>query len=280
MAPYRDLTGQPMTPQAINPKSHDTMKHPAKVLAVIPARYGSTRFPGKPLALLADGRPMIVHTWERVCQTPGVDEVIVATDDTRIQAAVVAAGGKAKLTHNDHPSGTDRCWEVAQTLTEYDIIINVQGDEPCIDATSIQAALEVLIQQPTIDIATLVTPLPNNDPSVNDPNAVKVAVAALPHTSSHLKALYFSRSPIPYHRSPESAVPYYRHVGLYAYRRKALEAFVGWPPSPLELTEQLEQLRALENGLTLGAAVVAKAPKGVDTPEDLATLLQETAIKQ
>ncbi|MDH4378953.1 MAG: 3-deoxy-manno-octulosonate cytidylyltransferase [Vampirovibrionales bacterium] len=243
------------------------------VLAVIPARYGSTRFPGKPLALLADGRPMIVHTWERVCQTPGVDEVIVATDDTRIQAVVVAAGGNAVLTSSHHPSGTDRCWEVAQPLTQFECVVNVQGDEPCIDAGSIQAALDVLHQQPSIDIATLITPMAEGDGAITDPNAVKVVISPLSSNLSHVKALYFSRSPIPYHRTTEAAMPYYRHVGLYAYRRKALEAFVSWPPSPLEQTEQLEQLRALENGLIIGAAVVAQAPKGVDTPEDLALLL-------
>ena len=247
------------------------------VLAVIPARYGSTRFPGKPLALLSDGRAMIVHTWERVCQTPGVDKVIVATDDTRIQAVIEHAGGEAVLTSPHHPSGTDRCWEVAQPLTQYEIVVNVQGDEPCIDAASSQAALDVLIQQSSMDIATIITPMNEADTAITDPNAVKVAISPLSSGLSHVKALYFSRSPIPYHRTTEAVMLYYRHVGLYAYRRKALQAFIGWPPSPLELIEQLEQLRALEKGLTIGAAIVAQAPKGVDTPDDLADLLAKRA---
>ncbi|MFN8614528.1 MAG: 3-deoxy-manno-octulosonate cytidylyltransferase [Vampirovibrionales bacterium] len=252
------------------------MKQPSapSVLAVIPARYGSTRFPGKPLALLPDGRPMIVHTWERVCDTPGVHRVVVATDDERIAAVIRQAGGEAQLTQAHHPSGTDRCWEVASHYPEMDWVVNVQGDEPGIDRDAIQAALAVLAQQPQVDIATLMTPLLVSDPAYTDPNAVKVAVSAFNDATNavtpHYRALYFSRAPIPYVRVQPAQPMHYRHMGLYAYRRNALASFVSAPPALLEQVEQLEQLRALALGLVIGAAVVAKAPRGIDTPQDLA----------
>lgn len=235
------------------------------VLAVIPARWQSSRFPGKPLADI-HGKPMIQWVWERVCGVAGVDRVIIATDDARILDAARAFGAEAQMTGATHPSGTDRVWEVAHGLPTYDWILNVQGDEPQIHPATIQAALAGRDRWPQADIITLVSPMPTMDTS---PHCVKAVLAASG------RALYFSRAPIPWQRdeSPSSAsLPPYRHVGLYLYRREALACLTQWPPSALERIEQLEQLRALENGLSIYAAVVACPAVGIDTPADLAAL--------
>ena len=240
-----------------NPASH--------ILAVIPARYASTRFPGKPLVDIG-GKPMIQHVWERVGKVSAIDKVIIATDDSRIQEAANLFGAESFMTSPDHPSGTDRIWEVAAQLPDYNWILNVQGDEPLIDPTHLDAAISTIQCHPQADIITLVTPLTDVE-SWQDPNIVKAVIA------ENGQALYFSRAAIPYHRDePGLPAHVFRHIGLYLYRRSSLEQFTQLPPSTLELTEKLEQLRALEAGMTIATTLVNKAPIGVDTPQDLVRL--------
>lgn len=252
------------------------------VLAIIPARYASTRFPGKPLVDLL-GKPMIRHVWERVRQTPGIQRTIIATDDERIRVAAEAFGAEVRMTSPDHPSGTDRLWEVAQALPECSWVLNVQGDEPFIEPRHLQAALAGRADHPRADILTLVTPLCDSSnaqahrhidlESWRDPNIVKAVLAATG------QALYFSRAPIPYRRDcPDEPQNIFRHLGLYLYRREALQTFVNLPVSPLEALEKLEQLRALEAGLAIYAVIVDRAPVGVDTPEDLIRILDSTRL--
>ena len=233
------------------------------VIAAIPARWGSTRFPGKPLALLA-GEPMIVHCVRRAAEARTVDVVIVATDDDRIGAVAAAAGAEVVMT-GECASGTDRVAEAVLGRAGWEIVVNLQGDEPRIAAENIDALVAGMRAAPEVGIATLCRPL---DPQrVSDPNAVKVVRSATG------RALYFSRSPLPYPRDVGVAQGLYRlHVGIYGFRRGALASFVALPPSPLERAEALEQLRALENGMEI---LVLDAPQpafGVDTPEDLVEL--------
>jgi 3-deoxy-manno-octulosonate cytidylyltransferase (CMP-KDO synthetase) len=243
-----------------------------QVLAVIPARYASTRFPGKPLVSI-HGKPMIQHVWERAQEAPGIHKVVIATDDERIYATVSSFGGTACMTSPHHPSGTDRVWEVAKTLPQYDLIFNVQGDEPFIDPASLQGAIAAIMENTEADIVTLVTPI-RTQKEWEDPNIVKAVL------NRQGKALYFSRAPLPSPReAKELPTPAYRHLGLYLYRRKALERFTALPPSPLEQVEKLEQLRALEDGMTLYTVVVDKAPIGIDTPEDLQRIEDLNALK-
>jgi 3-deoxy-manno-octulosonate cytidylyltransferase (CMP-KDO synthetase) len=234
---------------------------PLSVVAVIPARYASTRFPGKPLADL-DGRPMIEHVYRRVASSPDVSEVIVATDDHRIAACVNGFGGKVRLTKHTHQSGTDRLAEVAATL-DCDVVVNVQGDEPLIDPRSIREAVEPLRADPSAQISTLFRRI--HDPQeLSNPNITKVVV------DRGGFALYFSRAAIPFLRDPcVGWPPLYRHIGLYAYRRSALMVFASLEPTPLERAESLEQLRALEHGIRVKAVESAYESFGVDTPEDL-----------
>lgn len=245
-------------------------------LIVIPARYASTRFPGKPLVPIA-GRPMIQHVYERACQARLADRVVVATDDTRIAAAVKAFGGHVVMTAADHPSGTDRVAEVA-ARHDCTLVVNVQGDEPCIAPQAIDAMIQPLRDDPSVQITTLAHAL--SDPAaLLTPNVVKVVV------DRYGNALYFSRAPIPYHRQawqqmPSSANPAtsrppippgcYRHLGLYAYRRQVLLEFARLAPTPLEQVEQLEQLRALEYGYHLRVVRTTYTSVGVDTPADVA----------
>lgn len=237
------------------------------VLAVIPARYASTRFPGKPLVDI-QGKPMIQHVWERVGQVSGIQKVVIATDDERIHQSARAFGAEVVMTAPEHPSGTDRVWEVARQFPEFDWILNVQGDEPFINPMHLQAAIASIDQFTEPDIITLVTPI-RNEASWRDPNLVKAVLA------SHGRALYFSRSAVPYHRDqPETPQSVYRHIGLYLYRRSALERFTQLSPSPLEQVEKLEQLRALEAGMPLYAVEVSEAPIGVDTPDDLIRIVE------
>ncbi len=247
-----------------------------QILAVIPARYASTRFPGKPLAMI-HGKPMIQHVWERACETEALARRIIATDDERIMDAVVAFGGDAQLTRADHPSGTDRLWEVAATLPQYDWVLNIQGDEPFVPPALLQTLIDGIQQHPEADILTLVTPI-HELAHWHDPNIVKAVRA------ESGRALYFSRSPVPYDRDRElsgATEPIetgrslgYRHLGLYLYRRSALETFTTLKPSPLETLEKLEQLRALEHELSIYALIVDKAPIGVDTIEDLVRIVE------
>jgi 3-deoxy-manno-octulosonate cytidylyltransferase (CMP-KDO synthetase) len=232
------------------------------VIILIPARLASTRLPGKPLADIA-GRPMIAHVLARA-QAAGVGEVVVATDSEAVCAAVEKAGGRAAMTGAEHVSGSDRIFEALQHVDperRARIVVNVQGDLPTLDPADIQAALAALAD-PAVDIATLAAEI--RDPSERtNPNVVKVVGSPL--APGRLRALYFTRS-----TAPHGEGPLYHHIGLYAYRRAALERFVGLPPSELEKRERLEQLRALEAGMRIDVAIVDSVPLGVDTPEELA----------
>lgn len=224
-----------------------------KTIIIIPARMGSTRLPNKPLADIS-GKPMVVRVMEQALKA-NVGEVIVACAEQEIKDSVEKAGGTAILTPPDLPSGTDRIYHAARH-TPHNIIVNLQGDMPLIDPALIKKVLEPL-HNPAVDIATLVTPV-NNAADKNNPNKVKAILA------ENGRALYFTRSP-----APHGDDQFYYHIGVYAYRRAALEAFIKLPPSPLELREKLEQLRALEAGMYIAAAIVDAEPLGVDTPEDL-----------
>jgi len=236
-------------------------------VAIIPARYGSSRFPGKPLAMIGD-RPMIVRVMERARRAALVDRVLVATDDRRIADAVRDAGGEAVMTPADAPSGSDRIAIVARTLDDAALIVNLQGDEPLIPPAVIDAAVRPLAEDPAIEAGTLARPL-RSAAEWEDPNVTKVL---LDRTG---RCLWFSRAPIPRGRglSPEEVLrtcPVYAHVGLYVYRREFLLAYTAMAQTPCERAEQLEQLRILEHGHTLRAVVTAYESIAVDTPGDLA----------
>lgn len=235
------------------------------VAAIIPARYASTRFPGKPLAN-ATGRYLIQHVYERASQAPSVDLCIVATDDERIAAAVRSFGGRAVMTRPDHASGTDRIAEVVRGLPagEAEIVLNVQGDEPEIEPQALERLVARLRAAPDCPMATLACPFPA-DADPRDPNCVKVV-----HNAAG-RALYFSRSPIPYPREEGEAAGAgcsLLHLGVYAYRRDFLLRLASWPPGRLERIERLEQLRVLENGCEIAVEVIERAFAGVDTPAD------------
>ncbi|HYA07000.1 MAG TPA: 3-deoxy-manno-octulosonate cytidylyltransferase [Xanthobacteraceae bacterium] len=234
----------------------------ADVLVLIPARMASVRLPGKPLADIA-GVPMIVHVLRRA-QAAGIGPVAVATDSPDIAAAVQKAGGHAVMTRADHASGSDRIFEALGKLDparRATIIVNVQGDLPTLDPAAIAAAVAPLAED-AVDIATLAAEITRTQER-DDPNVVKVVGTLL--APGRLRALYFTRA-----TAPAGDGPLYHHIGLYAYRRAALERFVALPPSPLERREKLEQLRALEAGMRIDVTIVDKVPLGVDTPEDLA----------
>ncbi len=231
-------------------------------LIVIPARMQATRLPGKPLADIA-GRPMIVHVWERAMQAEA-GRVAVATDSEEIASAVRAAGGEAVMTRADHISGSDRVFEAVSKLDpdgDADRVVNLQGDLPTFDPALVSACLAPL-KVKGVDIATLAAEITVAGEKTN-PNVVKIVGTPL-DTPRHLRALYFTRA-----TAPHGEGPLYHHIGIYAYRRQSLELFVSLKPSPLELREKLEQLRALENGMRIDVAVVDTVPLGVDTPEDL-----------
>lgn len=233
------------------------------ILILIPARMAASRLPGKPLADIA-GKPMIEHVIARA-EEAGLGRVIVATDSEPILAAVEKAGGRALMTRTDHASGSDRIYE-ALDLADPDkavkIVVNVQGDLPTLAADDLRAAV-TLLDDPAVDIATLAAEITSDDERFN-PNVVKLVGS--PAGPDRLRALYFTRATAPYGEGP-----LYHHIGLYAYRRAALERFVSLPPSTLEKREKLEQLRALEAGMRIDAAIVKSVPLGVDTPEDLET---------
>lgn len=235
---------------------------PGNPLVLVPARMASTRLPGKPLADIC-GVPMIVQVWRRAMEAE-VGPVVVAAAEPEIVEAVEQAGGRAVLTCPDHPSGSDRVFEALGTLDpqgKCDIVVNLQGDLPTLDPALVRSALAPLADS-SCDIATLVAPI-GDAAERDDPNVVKVALS-LGEGADVGRALYFSRSPVPWGEGP-----YWHHIGLYAYRRAALERFVALPPGVLEQRERLEQLRALENGMRIDAAVVTTVPLGVDTPSDL-----------
>lgn len=236
-----------------------------EIIAVIPARFASTRLPGKPL--LADtGRPLIQHVVEAAGRSRRIERVIVATDDRRIADAVVQFGGESMMTRPDHPSGTDRVAEVAAKVPEARIVVNLQGDEPEISGEALDLVVSILDDDPRSVMATLGTPI-HSEAVYRDPSCVKVVRARAGH------ALYFSRSPIPHHRDglPDAAGPAglaYLHLGLYAYRRDFLLELANLPPSPLETTEKLEQLRVLEAGYRIAVGIVDEPSVGIDTPDE------------
>jgi 3-deoxy-manno-octulosonate cytidylyltransferase (CMP-KDO synthetase) len=246
---------------------------PKNVVAIIPARYASSRFPGKPLASIAN-RPMIQHVVERVRSTRLITRVVVATDDERIQAAVKSFGGEALLTRPDHHSGTDRVAEVAAQM-EAEIYVNVQGDEPLVDPETIDALVSAVQENPEVRIATPCSAIlqPND---IMDPNVVKVV------RDFEGNALYFSRAPVPWVRDTgqTAAVRHWKHLGLYAFRRDALREFPTLPPGDLERVEQLEQLRWLENGFRISMVETDYDAVSVDVPGDIERvekMLQEHA---
>lgn len=226
-------------------------------VVVIPARERSERLPGKPLAEIA-GKPMIVRVLERAQRARGVDRVLVATDSERVAAAVREAGGEAVMTSETCASGTDRCAEAVRELPGVEVVVNVQGDEPLLDPLAIERLLEAF-EEPGVEMATLARPLESGERE--NPHVVKVV------RDLRGDALYFSRASIPHPRG-EGAEPL-AHVGIYGYRRNFLEAFASLPPTPLERTERLEQLRALEHGHRIRVLVTSYRSIGVDTPEDL-----------
>jgi 3-deoxy-manno-octulosonate cytidylyltransferase (CMP-KDO synthetase) len=232
----------------------------AKVAVIIPARWGSTRFPGKPLHIMA-GKPLIQHVWERSSRAKGVDAVIVATDDMRIAESAFAFGAEVSMTSATHRSGTDRCAEVASRMKGITHVINVQGDEPLIEPRLITKLATTLAEDKSIAMITAANIFPEGE-DISNPNAVKVVLGR------DGDALYFSRSPIPFVRD-EQSVPYYRHQGIYGYSTRFLIQFVKWKPGLLERSEQLEQLRALENGARIRVVVTKHASIGVDTPGDV-----------
>lgn len=238
-----------------------------RVTAIIPARYASTRFPGKPLAEIL-GKPMIQWVCERTAQAAHVNRVIVATDDERIATAVEAFGGEVAMTRADHPTGTDRLAEVAERI-DTDLVVNVQGDEPLIDPKMIEQAVAPLRRNRGIPMGTLKCPLTSVE-EFRSPNVVKVV------TDRQGFALYFSRAPIPFPREQVDTLPEdlagftcYKHIGLYVYRKDFLLTYPKLAVTPLENLEKLEQLRALEHGFRIRVAETALPSQGVDTPEDL-----------
>jgi 3-deoxy-manno-octulosonate cytidylyltransferase (CMP-KDO synthetase) len=238
---------------------------------VIPARYGSTRFPAKILAS-ATGKPLVQHVVEQALKCRRARQVVVATDDSRIADALAPFQTAVVMTSPAHPSGTDRVAEVARGLSD-EIIVNVQGDEPEIEPEVIDGLIGLLLENPQADMATAVTPIPQGrDP--HDPNLVKCVLGI------DGLAKYFSRCPIPYRREPNNPgnAAYYLHLGIYAYRREFLLQCAAWPPTPLELTEKLEQLRVLEHGGQIRVLKVARSTSGIDTPEQYKAFVERCRV--
>ncbi len=240
------------------------------VIAIIPARYASTRFPGKPLADIW-GKSMLQRVWEQARKSTLVERVIIATDDERIYEHAHAFGGEVIMTRSDHRSGTDRCAEVATSIENAEIILNIQGDEPFVQPEQTDLLVRTLTEAPPCPIATLVKRIRTPEELFN-PNVVKAVFA------QNRQALYFSRHPIPFVRgvAPEvwlTAGEFYKHLGLYAFRRDALLQVAQLPPSPLEVAESLEQLRWLAHGYSIAVGITDAESMGIDTPEDLQRLL-------
>ncbi|GIW84133.1 MAG: 3-deoxy-manno-octulosonate cytidylyltransferase [Gemmataceae bacterium] len=247
-----------------------------EAVIVIPARFASSRLPGKPL-LRETGKYLIQHVYERAVRVRGVQGVLVATDDPRIAAAVESFGGQAVLTREDHPSGTDRIAEVATRLTA-EVIVNLQGDEPQIEPSHVEMLITLMRNHRDCPMATLATPLRCGE-DYSSPHVVKVVC------DGQGRALYFSRAPIPYHRNgppnwQEPSPFYLQHLGIYAYRRHFLLELAATPPHPLEQIEQLEQLRALALGISLRVGIVSQAHKGIDTPADYAEFVRSYRREQ
>lgn len=230
-----------------------------KIVGVIPARLGSTRFPDKVLRLIA-GKPMIQHVWDRAVCAKSLSDLIVACDDVRVRDCVQGFGGKAVLTSADHPNGTSRIGEIAQAVPA-DIFINIQGDEPLMNPANIDAVAEVFNKAPALQVATLAVPKTDRE-GYQNPNVVKAVCDA------EGNALYFSRAMVPYDRDG-AGVAYLKHLGIYAYRRDFLLEFIRWDMGRLEQIEKLEQLRILERGVKIRVVLTHSDSLGVDTPEDL-----------
>jgi 3-deoxy-manno-octulosonate cytidylyltransferase (CMP-KDO synthetase) len=249
-----------------------------EIIGVIPARFASTRLPGKPL-LSATGRPLIQHVVEAAQQARSLGRIIVATDDRRIAEAVTGFGGEVAMTRADHATGTDRVAEVAAKLEGTRIIVNLQGDEPEVSGTALDQVVALLDDDPEAPMATLATPI-RSESIYRDPSCVKVVC------SGRGRALYFSRSPIPCHRDglpdPASAIQpvAYLHLGLYAYRREFLLALGSLPPSPLEAVEKLEQLRVLDAGYPIAVGIVEEPSIGIDTPEDYHRFVERWRLRE
>jgi 3-deoxy-manno-octulosonate cytidylyltransferase (CMP-KDO synthetase) len=237
------------------------------ILAVIPARYASTRFPGKPLIDLG-GKTMIQRVFEQVRAAQSVDKVVVATDDERILNHVRQFGGDARMTRDDHPSGTDRCAEIAQQFPEARAVLNIQGDEPFVQPAQIDLLARTLLEDDATNIATLAKKI-NSDEELFNPNVVKLVFSQKNRT-----AIYFSRHPIPFVRGAElpdwlQRQAFFKHIGLYAFRRETLLQIAGLASTPLEHAESLEQLRWLENGCLIRVGLSDVESIGIDTPQDL-----------
>jgi 3-deoxy-manno-octulosonate cytidylyltransferase (CMP-KDO synthetase) len=240
------------------------------IIACIPARWSSTRFPGKPLIQLA-GKSMIQHVWERCKKAQLVDEVVIATDDDRIHRAATSFGAKVVMTDPKHESGTDRIYEACQTFSQMTHVINVQGDEPLISPLLIDQLAKTLKENEKVEMITAAAPLKDIEMR-NDPNVVKVILNTLG------EAIYFSRSCIPYPRQ-EVGANYLRHLGIYGYQKTFLQKFVQWEPSLLERTESLEQLRAVERGVRIKVEITNESTPGVDTPEQ-AKMIEKILLEQ
>jgi 3-deoxy-manno-octulosonate cytidylyltransferase (CMP-KDO synthetase) len=245
---------------------------PQSILGVIPARYASSRFPGKPLASIA-GKTMLQHVWERASQARYLTSVVIATDDERIRRAADEFSAKVVLTRSDHLSGTDRVAEAA-SASHAQIVVNIQGDEPMIDPAAIDAAVLGLLDSDDAPMSTLKTRIFRASDAA-DPNVVKVV------TDAEGNALYFSRSQIPFVREPDPKTAYFKHLGLYVYRRDFLLSYPDLPVGPLERAERLEQLRALENGFKIRVVETDCDSLGVDTPEDwerISVIFEKTTV--
>ncbi len=240
-----------------------------KAVGIIPARWASSRFPGKPLHLIA-GKPLLRHVWERCRRARKLDAVIIATDDMRIADAAFEWGAEVALTSPHHQSGTDRVAEVAKKAKQFAFIINIQGDEPLVDPALIDKLVETLRSNRKIDIVTAAHPF-ENAVEASSPHQVKVII------DLRGNALYFSRYAIPFPRNRSIPIKYLRHQGIYGFRRKVLLDFVRWKPTRLERAESLEQLRALENGVKVHVLVTKHGSPGVDTPADAKALEQKLA---
>lgn len=242
--------------------SSNTSHH---IVGLIPSRWGSSRFPGKPLHSIA-GKPLVQHVWERVCRCSRLNDIAIATDDQRIFDTAIAFGAKAIMTSPNHPSGSDRLAEAVRSFPSATHVVNIQGDEPLIDPSLIDKLADTLVSDSSLSMATVACPISTQE-DLDNPNIVKVVLA------TNGDAMYFSRSVIPYARNSRvtSAL---RHLGIYAYRRDFLENYVSWEPTPMEQTESLEQLRALENGAKIRVILTDHVSVGVDTPEQAAQVEQ------
>jgi len=241
----------------------------SRAVGIIPARWSSTRFQGKPLHLIAN-KPLLRHVWERCCRATRLDSGIIATDDIRIAKAAFDWGAEVAMTSKKHQTGTDRIAEVARKSRQFGLVVNIQGDEPLVDPSLLNRLVETLQANPEIDIVTAAHPFENAAKAAS-PHQVKVVV------DGDGNALYFSRYPIPFARNHSAPIKYLRHQGVYGFRREALLDFVRLKPTPLERAESLEQLRALENGVKVHVLLTKHGSPGVDTPADAKALERKLA---